>query len=65
MDKVKYDGDRDLTLDRLRTEHRALEARIAELEAHLSLSPEEQVERVRLKKIKLAKKDLIHRLLRH
>lgn len=51
--------DDDVLLDRLRTEHRALEARLAELESHLSLSPDEQIERARLKKMKLAKKDQI------
>jgi uncharacterized protein YdcH (DUF465 family) len=51
--------DDDALLDRLRTEHRALEARLAELEHHLYLSADEQVERARLKKMKLAKKDQI------
>lgn len=41
----------------LQAEHQALEARLAELDRHLSLTPEEQVERSRLKKLKLQMKD--------
>lgn len=45
----------------LRSEHQRLEARLRELEHHLSLSPEEQRERADLKKIKLRVKDrLLH-----
>jgi uncharacterized protein YdcH (DUF465 family) len=48
-------------LDRLRTEHAKLEMRLKELERHLSLSPEEQMERVNLKKAKLQlKDDILH-----
>lgn len=49
-------------LERLRTEHRALERRLAELDSHVSLTPAEQVERTELKKRKLVKKDQITRL---
>ena len=41
----------------LTDEHRRLEARIRDLEQHLSLSPEEQRERAELKKAKLQVKD--------
>ncbi|MFH0902729.1 MAG: YdcH family protein [Pseudomonadota bacterium] len=51
--------DREALLERLKAEHRALEARLAELERHISLTSEEQVERAQIKKLKLAKKDLI------
>ncbi len=46
-------------LGQLKSEHAMLEARLAELDSHLSLTSEEQVERVRVKKLKLAKKDQI------
>ena len=47
---------------RLRQRHDELERRLAELERHLSLTPEEQVERSRLKKEKLRTKDELQRL---
>ncbi len=46
-------------LSRLREEHARLELRLKELDHHLSLSPEEQVERANLKKAKLQLKDHI------
>ncbi len=57
MEKVELTPDRESLLDRLRAEHAALEARLAELERHISLTTEEQVERARIKKLKLATKD--------
>jgi hypothetical protein len=58
-----FDGpDRDSLLAQLRAEHRALETRLAELERHLSLTAEEQLERATLKKRKLLTKDRISRL---
>jgi uncharacterized protein YdcH (DUF465 family) len=48
-------------LDQLRAEHAKLEARLRELDRHLSLSPEEQLERARIKKAKLQlKDDILH-----
>lgn len=48
-------------LDQLRNEHAKLEMRLRELEHHLSLSPEEQMERANLKKAKLQlKDDILH-----
>jgi len=44
-------------LVQLREHHAQLEARLAELENHVSLSPAEQVERARIKKLKLRAKD--------
>jgi uncharacterized protein YdcH (DUF465 family) len=45
----------------LRDEHARLEMRLKELERHLSLTPEEQVERAHIKKAKLQLKDqLMH-----
>jgi uncharacterized protein YdcH (DUF465 family) len=47
---------------RLRQRHDELERRLAELERHLSLTPEEQIERSQLKKEKLRTKDELQRL---
>jgi len=49
-------------VDRLRSEHARLESRLRELDRHISLSPDEQVERANLKKAKLHLKDSILRL---
>lgn len=55
-------ADRLAHVEELRAQHRAIELRLAELERHLSLTTEEQHERARLKKLKLATKDEITRL---
>ena len=44
-------------MTRLKARHRDIERRLAELERHLSLTADEQVERARLKKEKLWSKD--------
>jgi uncharacterized protein YdcH (DUF465 family) len=46
-------------LEQLKNEHARLKQQLNELEAHVSLTAEEQVERVRLKKLKLHTKDRI------
>jgi uncharacterized protein YdcH (DUF465 family) len=56
--------DRIVRLEQLRTEHARLEMRLAELERHLSLSPEEQRERAEIKKAKLQLKDTMLHLSR-
>lgn len=61
MDKSQSPGGAE-RLQELQMQHHALEQRLAELDAHLSLTPEEQVERSRIKKLKLAMKDEIARL---
>jgi hypothetical protein len=53
------------TLDKLRQEHARLEMRLRELERHLSLSPDEQLERANLKKAKLQLKDDIQHWTHH
>jgi uncharacterized protein YdcH (DUF465 family) len=57
-------SDRLVRLEGLRTEHARLELRLAELERHLSLSPEEQRERAEIKKAKLQLKDTMLHLQR-
>ncbi|MFO0724509.1 MAG: hypothetical protein U1E65_12040 [Myxococcota bacterium] len=52
-----------LEADRLQREHSELELRLSELNSRLYLSPQEQLERNMLKKLKLAKKDRIAALL--
>jgi len=56
--------DRLARLEELRTEHARLELRLAELERHLSLSPDEQRERAEIKKVKLQLKDTMLHLQR-
>jgi uncharacterized protein YdcH (DUF465 family) len=48
-------------LTRLKSEHARLEMRLQELERHLSLTPDEQLERAQIKKAKLQLKDDILR----
>ncbi len=64
MEKAHETPDREAALERLRSEHQALEARLAELDRHISLTQEEQLERAQIKKLKLLKKDLISALQR-
>jgi uncharacterized protein YdcH (DUF465 family) len=62
-DRVDGSGDRNRSsrIEELRSEHARLEMRLAELERHLSLSPDEQRERAEIKKAKLQLKDtLLH-----
>lgn len=63
MEKVLVDpGSTSVQMVKLRERHGELERRLAELERHLSLTPDEQIERIRLKKEKLRMKDEITRL---
>lgn len=43
--------------ERLKREHSELKARLSELNSRVYLSPQEEVERKQLQKLKLAKKD--------
>ena len=51
-----------LSLEELRSEHRRADQRLRELDSHLWLSPDEQVELARLKKRKLLLKDRMRQL---
>jgi len=51
----------DKEIEQLKAEHRAIELRLAELDRHLALTAEEQLERARLKKLKLQTKDRLAR----
>jgi uncharacterized protein YdcH (DUF465 family) len=63
MQKIRVDlGSDTVRMVQLRERHDELERRLAELERHLSLTPDEQVERSRLKKEKLRTKDELSRL---
>jgi uncharacterized protein YdcH (DUF465 family) len=52
-----------LEITRLRGRHDEIEKRLSELERHLSLTPDEQIERSQLKKEKLRAKDRLTQLL--
>jgi uncharacterized protein YdcH (DUF465 family) len=63
MQKIRVDlGSDSVRMVRLQERHNELERRLAELERHLSLTPDEQVERIQLKKEKLRTKDELTRL---
>lgn len=49
---------------RLLEEHRSLEGMLAEMDKKLYLSPEEEFERKKMQKLKLAKKDKMAELIR-
>ncbi len=55
--------ERDDELAQLWTDHRALDGQIEAMNARLYLTPEEQVERKRLQKLKLAGRDRIEEIL--
>jgi uncharacterized protein YdcH (DUF465 family) len=63
MQNIRVDpGSAAVRMVQLKERHDELERRLAELERHLSLTPDEQVERIRLKKEKLRTKDELTRL---
>jgi predicted nuclease with TOPRIM domain len=61
MDEIK-DSTLGEEIDRLQAEHRRYAQRLDELVEKPYLSEDEQLEEVRLKKLKLHAKDLIHAL---
>lgn len=62
MIQRRLNGNQDASIDELTEEHATLDARLLELEAQRSLSPEEQYEKAIIKKRKLAIKDRIQQL---
>jgi uncharacterized protein len=63
MDITNSQTDTQALVAQLRAEHLELEKRLSELNSHLSLTPEELVEKKRIQKMKLLKKDAIQALL--
>ncbi|HVX93465.1 MAG TPA: YdcH family protein [Polyangia bacterium] len=59
MEKIRVESEPGAEVERLRARHDEIERRLSELERHLSLTPEEQIERSQLKKEKLRAKDRI------
>jgi uncharacterized protein YdcH (DUF465 family) len=60
MEKIRVigqEGDAETEAAGLRARHDEIEKRLTELERHLSLTPDEQIERSQLKKEKLRAKD--------
>jgi len=58
-------ADKEALIERLTAEHRALKARLRELEKHIALTTAEQVEYAQLKKLKLQMKDRLRLLERN
>jgi uncharacterized protein YdcH (DUF465 family) len=66
MEKIRVDvSSPAVEMVQLKERHGAIEKRLAELDRHLSLTPEEQVERAQLKKEKLRTKDRLVALAAH
>jgi hypothetical protein len=66
MEKIRVDvNSAAVEMVQLRERHGEIERRLTELDRHLSLSPDEQLERARLKKEKLRNKDRIALLAAH
>ena len=64
MEKIRVDSEQGTwsEAERLRARHDEIEKRLSELERHLSLTPDEQIERSQLKKEKLRAKDRLVQL---
>ena len=65
METQSTTTDSSNVLDRLREQHHRADERLQELDRHVWLSPEEQVELARLKKEKLRLKDEIRAMSLH
>jgi len=61
MEKIRVASEQGMgersEIHRLKARHDEIEKRLSELERHLSLTPDEQIERSQLKKEKLRAKD--------
>jgi uncharacterized protein YdcH (DUF465 family) len=59
MEKIRVAGEQGMgsEIEGLKARHDEIEKRLSELERHLSLTPDEQIERSQLKKEKLRAKD--------
>ena len=65
MQRIAQDAtvmDESAVIEKLRKEHAALDTRLEELKRNVYLTPEEEAEVSLLKRQKLQKKDMIHRL---
>jgi uncharacterized protein YdcH (DUF465 family) len=64
MEKIRVDSEQGQwsEAERLKARHDEIEKRLSELERHLSLTPDEQIERSQLKKEKLRAKDRLVQL---
>ena len=64
MEKIRVTSDEGVGTEtaRLKARHDEIEKRLSELERHLSLTPDEQIERSQLKKEKLRVKDRLVQL---
>ncbi|HEX3695369.1 MAG TPA: YdcH family protein [Polyangia bacterium] len=66
MEKIRVDVNSPaVEMVRLKERHGEIEKRLTELDRHLSLTPDEQVERAQLKKEKLRAKDRLAALAAH
>ena len=66
MERIRVDvGSAAVEMVRIRERHGEIERRLSELQRHLSLTPDEQLERARLKKEKLLMKDRLAMLAAH
>lgn len=62
-DSAKSIGfDLDHEIERIKREHRELKARLSELNSRLHLSIDEEIERKKIQKLKLLKKDQLQML---
>jgi uncharacterized protein YdcH (DUF465 family) len=59
MERIRQDVGAEQEMVRLKELHTEIERRLSELERHISLTPDEQLERAQLKKEKLRSKDRI------
>ncbi len=59
MERIRQDIGAETEMVLLKERHTEIERRLSDLERHISLTPDEHLERARLKKEKLRSKDRI------